>query len=97
MSTVAEPQIGMDEKIVDSTEIEGILEEREKAREKAAMAKSTLKGFDERARSMLDEHLTEDEAVLRVGRFRIMKSKSKSRSVSFTTEPGTRVRIVADD
>lgn len=95
MAVAAEAQTRLDERIVDSTELESLLEERATAKERAAMANSTAKGLDERAKTMVEEYLEGDEGVIRVGRFRITKSAIPARSVSFETSPATRVRISA--
>ena len=94
LAAVPDEQTRLDERVVESSELESVLEERAKAKEKEAMARTASKGFDERAKAMLEEHLGDaDEAVIRVGRFRITKSKVPARSVSFETPPASRVRI----
>lgn len=97
MSVAADPQTRLDERTIESTELESILEERAGAKEKAALAVQTAKGFDERARALIDELVTDEEAVVRVGRFRVTKSKVPARSVAFETSPTSRVRISTVD
>lgn len=97
MTMTAEPQMRIDEKVVESRELEALLEERAKAKEKEAMAKGTAKGLDERAKAMLDEHLVGEEAVVRVGRFRVTKKSFAAKDVSFVTSPSSRVRISTID
>lgn len=89
----AEPQTRIDEKIVESPELESLLEERAAAKEKLAMARSTAEGLTDRAKQKIDELGLDVGSTMRVGRFRISKSLTAGRSVAFDVDPKERVSI----
>jgi hypothetical protein len=93
MAVADRPQTALDEKVIESVGLEEALEEREKKSNSVRALRKQFKEADNRAKALFNELAIEDEAVVRVGRFRITKSKVPSRSVAFETDPTTRISI----
>lgn len=92
MSVTAEAQTSIDEKVLESTELEAMLEDREAKKAKAAEARKAYASADELAKAELRERVDEGE-VARVGRFVVRRTSVPSRSVSFDTDPTSRLSI----
>ena len=95
MAVQDRPQTAMDERVIESAELEAALEAREAAKVKAREARSTFAEADESARGLIGA-LGLGEQPARVGRFRLVVRKVAARSVAFDTEPTSRVTITAD-
>jgi hypothetical protein len=95
MAVAAQPQIAIDEAVVESPELEQALEAREAAKATAADARAAFKTADESARGLIAA-LELGEAPVRVGRFRLVVRKVAARSVAFDTDPTTRLTITPD-
>lgn len=95
----AQSQTALDERVIEDDELNQALEDLEKARGRAKEANKKKATMKEIVEMKLDEHDLADDDAVRVGRFRITKKAVESRSVSFTTEPTTRLNIgvVKDD
>lgn len=93
MATREQTQTALDETVVEDPQLEAALEAREKA--KAAKSRATLayKEKDEQAKAQLEEHGLTPDSPLRVGRFRVTKTVTEGRSVSFDTSGSSRVNI----
>jgi hypothetical protein len=95
MAVAAQPQIAIEEHIVESPELEAALEAREVAKAAASEARAAFKTADDTARGLIGA-LELGETPARVGRFRIVVRKVDGRSVAFDTEPTTRLTITPD-
>jgi len=95
MAVAAQPQIAIDERVVESPELEAALEAREVAKAAAGEARAALKAAHDKAVGLIGE-LELGEAPVRVGRFRLTVRKVEARSVAFDTEPTTRLTITPD-
>jgi hypothetical protein len=95
MAVQERPQTSIDERLIESAELEAALEEREVAKDAARAARATFKSADESARELV-KALELGETPARVGRFRLVVRKVAARSVAFDTDPTTRVTITAD-
>ena len=83
----AESQIGMDDTIIEDTELEEMLEAREEL-------KKDLRNYreqDKKVRAKLNE--IEAPSPFRVGRFVITRTATAGRHVEFDTSGGIRVNI----
>jgi len=88
-------QLALDEKIVDDLELLRALIDREAAREQLAAVRFSFVEADDLAKELLGPKLAELEpgAALRVGDWRITKTTTTGRAVSFETKPSSRIRI----
>lgn len=86
-------QLGMDEKRIDDPALIAALEEREKRREhKGEVTKAYQEAHEKALGEIAKLELPEDTAA-RVGRFRITRTHVAGRSVSFETNPTSRISI----
>jgi hypothetical protein len=88
----AQPQLALDEEVVDDELLEQALEKRERAKNYAAAARKKFAEADETAKGHLGRHEL-GEKPLRVGRFVIVARELEGRAVSFETSPSRRVSI----
>ena len=95
MSVAAAPQIRIGELIVENDELEQALEKRQDMKERAGAAGKAYREADVVARAELEKLVDGDEPV-RVGRFIVSKSDVAARSVSFETDPTSRLNIRVD-
>ena len=95
MAVATQPQIAIDERVVESAELEAALEGREVARAALSEARAAFKAADEPARGLIAA-LELDESPVRVGRFRLVVRKVEGRSVAFDTDPTSRLTITPD-
>jgi len=95
MAVAAQPQIAIDEHVVESPELEQALEAREAAKAAASEARAAFKAAHDTA-TVLIAALELGETTARVGRFRLMVRKVAARSVAFDTDPTTRLTITPD-
>jgi hypothetical protein len=86
-------QIGMDEQIVNDSALEDSLEQRQSAKQAAADARKAYSEANELTNAAIEKQELPDGMVIRVGRFRIERTYRPGRSVSFETQPGSRVKI----
>lgn len=97
MALAVVPQTALDEQVIeDRKDLEEALETREKRKNSKNELTRQFKEADERAKALLSEFELADGEVARVGRFRIKKVVSTARSVSFETQPKSRLQIEAD-
>lgn len=97
MATRAQSQLAMDETTIEDPQLEASLEAREKAKASKARASLAFKEKDEQAKAQLEEHGLDPDTPLRVGRFRVTKTVTEGRSVSFDTSGSSRVNISTPD
>ena len=92
-------QLGMDEITIEDHALESMLEDREKKKASLSAVRAAFDTADKLAKAELEKRDDlPDEAAARVGRFRIERTMSKSRAVSFETQPKLRFVIgVVDD
>jgi hypothetical protein len=95
MAVATQPQIAIDEHVVESPELEAALEAREVAKAAALEARKAFKETDDLARGLIAA-LELDERPARVGRFRLTLRKVAGRAVAFDTDPTTRLTITPD-
>lgn len=95
MSVVALPQTQIGERVVEDERLEKQLDARQSAKERAGAAGKAYREADTVVRATLDE-LGVGEQPVRVGRFVISKSDVAARSVSFDTDPTSRLNIRVD-
>lgn len=95
MAVVEFPQVAIGEQIVEDADLEKALEDRQAAKERAGAAGKAYREADGVARGKLGE-LVEGDVPVRVGRFVVYKSDVAARSVSFETDPTSRLNIRVD-
>jgi hypothetical protein len=86
-------QDGLFDQVVEDTDLEAALEERERKRVVKADATAAYKEVHESAKGKIDALDIEAGSVVRCGRFRIKVSETPSRSVSFETSASKRTTI----
>jgi hypothetical protein len=99
MSTVADPQTQLEERVLEGAVV-GALEEALETREKRKASKQAVtkqyKEADDRVKALLGEFDLQDGEVARCGRFRIAKKGIPAKTVMFETEPSSRLFIGVD-
>lgn len=90
-------QLGMDEQRIDDADIEAALEEREQRKEHLGEVTKAYKEQHEIAMGKIAELELPEGGAARVGRFRVTRTSVAARSVSFTTNPTSRIRISLAD
>lgn len=94
----AVPQQGFDEQVIEDTEVEQALDERERHKASLAIVRKIYDGAHLAAIAAIEKLELPEGGVARVGRFRIAKTEIPARSVTFDTKASSRVRIsVVDD
>lgn len=88
-----QPQLGMDEKVVEDADLEKILEARLRAADDRNEAAGVFKTHDVDAKEKIAALELEDGDVIRVGRFRIKKTVSQPRHVEFDAASAPRISI----
>lgn len=88
-----DPQDGLFDKEFDDTNLEQLLDKREAAKEKRGKAQKAFKEEDDKVKARLSEFELADGEVARVGKYRIEKKALPPRSVSFDTDPSSRLNI----
>lgn len=86
-------QDGLFDKIVENSELEESLEAREKAKASKSAVTAKFKEADEKAKGLISDLDIGLDDVVRVGRFRLQKSKVDGKTVTFDTEPSERLTI----
>lgn len=100
MTTETVDQLGMDEIVIEDSEAEAALEERQQLKERLSDVRKEYKTADDEARFAVARHDDElpEGGVVRIGRFRVSKKVRKGRTVSFETEDKVNITIAkADD
>ncbi len=87
MGTKTQPQIHMEDKIITNKELEKLLEERQEAKAKA----SEYRAIDKKTKDKINS--LAESPPYRIGRFIITRQATEGRSVSFETQPGSRLSI----
>lgn len=91
-------QLALDEITIEDPELEELLETRDKRKASASATRADLKlAHDAVVVALTARDELSEEQPIRVGRFRITKKTTPARSVSFDTEPKTRIAIEAVD
>ncbi len=94
MALRAVPQTSIYEVTIENDPLEQALEDREKLKIKASDARRAFADKDESTKTAIDVELElGDDAPVRVGRSVLTRKTSASRSVSFETQPKTRIAI----
>lgn len=95
MAARPQPQTALDEQVVESAELERVLEDREVAKGAAGEARKKFSTLDDLAKGTIAD--LDDDATVRVGRFRVAKRSVAGRSVAFDTNPTSRLSIKVTD
>ena len=96
MATTEEPQLAMDEKVIDSTPLESALEARESKKKSKQAASKQFKEADDIVKGLVSEFELADGEVARVGAFRIEQRATPGGSRAFDVNPGSRLLISRD-
>jgi hypothetical protein len=91
-TTEARPQTSIYETEIDNDELEKVLEDREKAKAARGDAQKAYKDADDQAKALI-RSLDIADAPVRVGRFVVSERQVAGKTVSFETQPTTRVQI----
>jgi len=91
------PQLGMDEQTITDEVIEEALDEREKRRASARAVRKQYTEAHVKAVALIERLELPEGGVARVGRFRISRLSIEARTVSFETEPTSRLSISVAD
>lgn len=86
-------QLALDEKVVDDPKLERLLDQRGAARDQRAAAAAEFDKADQAAKAAIDALDLGVDTAIRVGRYRITKTMSEPRAVSFETESKERISI----
>jgi hypothetical protein len=92
----AVPQLSTDERVLESPALEEALDTREKRKNSMRELRRQFKEADERARALIGEFDLQDGEIGRIGKYRIEKKVTPARTVSFETDPKSRITIKAD-
>jgi hypothetical protein len=93
MTVAAHAQTALDENVVEDEMLEQALEARERMKARARDARKAYAKANDAARAHLERHQLNTDVPLRVGRFVVTARDIDARSVSFETEPTTRITI----
>ena len=91
MAVKTRAQISMDDRRVDNTELEQLLEERQELKKNVGEYKSA----DKKAKKMIAS--LNEPLPYRIGRFIISEAVIPAKSVSFDTDAGKRINIKTAD
>jgi hypothetical protein len=96
---VGSQQDGLFDQVVEDEELEAVLDEREKLRQKKLAATKAYKERHDVAKGKLDALDLPDDSTVRCGRHRITVKRSAARHVSFDTGGQRTLRIfpIGDD
>jgi hypothetical protein len=97
MAVTEVPQLATDERVIDASNLEAALEDRQKRKASLGALRKQFEEADNLAKALLAEFALQDGEVARCGRFRIEKRAYPGRSVSFETNPSSRIRITPDE
>ena len=92
-------QDGLFDQVIDDAELEAVLDEREKRRQKRLAANTAFKEKHDVAKGKLDALDLPDDTVVRCGRHRITVKRTEPKDVAFTTGGKRQMRIfpILDD
>lgn len=93
MSATIDPQTEINEIELTNPRLLAALEERQNLKTDVKTARKAYKTADDTAKALLGEHDLEDGQVARIGQFKITKRAIPSRSVTFETDPSSRLTI----
>lgn len=96
LAAAPEPQLTVDEKVVEDPELEAALDKREDARAAKAEATGAFKVADTVVKAMLDGLELEAGKPVRVAGYLIERRTVAGRDVNFSTEPTSRLWITRD-
>lgn len=77
----------------DDSNLETLLDKRESKKDARRKANKEFKAEDDKVKARLEEFNLADGEVARVGKYRIEKKAITGKSVSFDTDPSSRVNI----
>jgi hypothetical protein len=89
MATQLKEQIGMEDVIVNDSELEGLLEKRQSLKESV----STYRKTDKEAKEKIAAVENQTPTPFRVGRFLISRRSTPGRTVEFEVGEGSRISI----
>lgn len=92
-SAASTPQTALDEKPIDSPELEALIDKREERKATKKEATAAFKEMDDAVKARIAEFDLPEGEVARCGKYRIEKRPTKGRSVSFETAPSSRLTI----
>lgn len=93
MSAAPQAQTTIYETTIDDPDLEKLLEQRQTLKDAKSEAVRRLKETDDVAKLKLRELDLGEGAPVRIGRFVVSESKVAARSVSFETDPTSRLQI----
>lgn len=89
-------QDGLFDQVVENAELEAALEDREKRNNSKNELTRQYKEAHEKVKGMIAVLDIEEDVTVRVGRFRVTRTKTEGGSVAFDRSPGERLTIVSD-
>lgn len=93
MTASADDQHALDERLVEDDALLKMLEDREVAKGKKSEATKKYETMNNIVKLEVEKLGVEEDETVRVGRFKITKSKVDGRHVAFETEPTERLTI----
>jgi hypothetical protein len=93
MSLTIDPQTELQERELDSPSLLKALQERQDAKDDLKQHRKTFKEADDRAKALLSEFSLADGEVARIGQYKITKKHIAPKTVSFETDPTSRIQI----
>lgn len=93
MSASPDPQTSIYERIIEDDDLVAALEERQKAKEKAATANKAYREAHDVVKGKITELDLGQDAAVRAGRFVLTNKATAARTVNFETAAGQRLQI----
>ncbi len=93
MATMVRAQLALDEKFVEDHALEAALEERQRRKDSLSAVRAEFNTAAKLAEAEVEKQELPEGVAIRVGRFRIARTRVAARHISFDTEESTRVRI----
>lgn len=87
------PQTAIDEREVDAPQLLNALAARQDVKNEMKTLRKDFKQADGHVRALLEEQGLADGEAIRIGQFRITRKAIASRSVTFETDPTSRLTI----
>lgn len=91
--TTGKDQLALDEKVVENDDLEALLDRRMAAKDRLGQLRAEFDQIDREARAMIDGLDLGVDTAIRVGKYRISRTMTTARAVSFETEAKERVSI----
>lgn len=93
MPTRPDIQLALDEKSIEDAELLAALEDRQTSKDAVATARKAFRALDDEVRNRVEKLDLGVGTAVRIGRFRISRTETPARAVTFETEAKERLTI----